>query len=350
MMKNMWMRLLALTLVMMTVLSCVTFCAMAEDELRGYNKKNGYVYVQLGTYPQTAEGEVQPILWRVLSVEKGKAYLCSEYVLDARRMHGDYKAYADKNGINGEFPKTELGMYLNGEFMTNFTAGELALIAEDEELGFFTLMTNTDLKDKSMGFGSNNLKKAWGTEWAKVDASRGDDLFVYGSKYGSHSPYWLRDQSTSDDRHARCTKDQGEVGHINVITVDLGMRPVCYLDMSKVQIAFGTGTMEDPFVLATKAPAVETQVPVVTEAPVVTQTPIVVEISTPAPVVTEAPAATEVPVIVVPQASASTLNYVCVLNVPAGADPAAWLARNKMSIQSGSGTAEDPFILVPSKD
>ncbi len=332
MMKNMWMRLLALILAFLTVFPC----ALAEDELRGYSKKEGYVYVQLGTYPQTADGEIQPILWRVLSVKDGRAYLCSEYVLDARRMHGDYKAFADKKDINGDFTKTELGMYLNGDFMTHFTAGELALVAEDEELGFFTLLTNTDLKDKSMGFGTNQLKKAWGTDWAKADASRGDDLFVYGKKYGSHSPYWLRDQSTSDKRHARCTKDGGEVGHINVITVDLGMRPVCYLDMCKVVVASGAGTMEDPFVLAVEEPVVVTEVPVVAE--------------TPAPAVTEVPMATEVPVVVMPSAPASMMGYVCVVNVPVGADPAAWLARTKMTVKSGSGTAEDPFILAPSKD
>ena len=33
------------------------------------------------------------------------------------------------------------------------------------------------------------------------------------------------------------------------------MRPACYLDMTKVEIVSGTGTMEDPYVLNAAAPA-----------------------------------------------------------------------------------------------
>ena len=46
------------------------------------------------------------------------------------------------------------------------------------------------------------------------------------------------------------------MGYINVITEDEGMRPACWLDMTKVVILSGTGTMEDPYVLMTaEAPA-----------------------------------------------------------------------------------------------
>lgn len=236
--------------------------ALAEDTLRGYDKKDGYVYVTLGAFPQTADGGVEPILWRVLQVKDGRAYILSEYVLQARRMHGDYTEYANKAtakknpGFDGDFARTELSLYMNGEFTANFTAGELALLQPHETMGLFFLVSADDLKDKNLGFGTNQSRKAWATEYAKENG-----LFVYGSKYGKHSPYWTCDQSTSDARHARCTKDQGELGRINVITEDLGMRPACYLDMSKVVIASGSGTMEDPYVLLTETPVPETSVP-----------------------------------------------------------------------------------------
>ena len=74
--------------------------AIAEEiprvELRGYDKKDGYVYLTLGTFPQTKEGERLPILWRVLSVEDNRALILSEYILEARPLHGDYKQYANK--------------------------------------------------------------------------------------------------------------------------------------------------------------------------------------------------------------------------------------------------------------
>ena len=230
--------------------------AMAEDTLRGYDKKQGYVYLTLGTFPQTAEGGVEPILWRVLQVEDGRAYILSEYVLEARRIHGDYNEYANKPnakknpGFDGDFTQTEMAQYLNGDFTANFTAAELALLSPDETLGMFTLLSSDELKDKNLGFSKDNDRKAWGTEYATTHG-----LFVYGSSRGNHSPYWSRTQSSTNRQGARCIKSKGELGYINVITLDEGMRPACWLDMEKVVIASGEGTMENPFVLLTEPSA-----------------------------------------------------------------------------------------------
>lgn len=248
--------------------------ALAEETgneapaLRGWDKKAGYVYLTLGTFPQTKEGERLPILWRVLTVEdgsqpgSGKALLLSEYVLEARRIHGDYKEFANKPthktkpGFDGDFAKTEMAQYLNGAFASeNFSEGERWALGEDEIYGLFFLLSSDDLKNKAYGFINNESRKAWGTEYAKENG-----LFVYRAVRGSHSPYWAYTQSTSNKQGARCIKSQGEIGYINVTTPDEGMRPACYLDMAKVEILSGTGTKEDPFVLNTA------EEPVVTEA------------------------------------------------------------------------------------
>lgn len=73
-------RIIALLLAALLMVSC----ALADVALRGYDAKSGYVYVTLGQCPQDADGGVEPIVWRVLSVEDGRAYLLSEYVLEAR--------------------------------------------------------------------------------------------------------------------------------------------------------------------------------------------------------------------------------------------------------------------------
>ena len=252
-------RLAALLLVL---LLCVA--AASAEGLRSYDRQDGYVYVTLGTFPQTEDGQRLPIIWRVLQVEDGKAYILSEYVLEARRIHGDYKQYANKPtntknpGFNGDFTQTEMHLYLNGEFMQNFTAGELALLAPHETWGYFTLLSSEELKDKNLGFSKDNDRKAWGTEYATTHG-----LFVYGSARGNHSPSWSRSQSSSNTQGARCIKSKGELGYINVITEDEGMRPACWLDMSRVVIVSGDGTLENPYVLMTEEPAAET----VTEVP-----------------------------------------------------------------------------------
>ena len=48
------------------VLMLTSACAFAAPELRGYNKKEGYQYIQFGAFPQEADGTVKPILWRIL--------------------------------------------------------------------------------------------------------------------------------------------------------------------------------------------------------------------------------------------------------------------------------------------
>lgn len=241
--------------VLLLTLCLLAPAALAEESaaLRSYDSRQGYVYLTLGTFPQTAEGGVEPILWRVLQVKDGRAYILSEYVLEARRIHGDYNEYANKPtnaknpGFDGDFTQTEMAQYLNGEFTANFTAGELALLSPDETLGMFTLLSSDELKDKALGFSKDSDRKAWGTEYA-----RNNGLFVYGSARGNHSPYWSRTQSTTNRQGARCIKSRGELGYINVITLDEGMRPACWLDMAKVVIVSGAGTLEDPYVLRTE--------------------------------------------------------------------------------------------------
>lgn len=265
-------KLLRFVCILMAMM-CLTPAIAEETEptLRGWDKKDGYVYLTLGTFPQTAEGERLPILWRVLSVEdgsqpgSGRALILSEYVLEARRIHGDYKEYANKPtnkkypGFNGDFTQTEMSKYLCGEFASaNFAEGELAIVAEDETLGMFFLLSSDDLKNKEYGFTSNESRKAWGTEYALNNG-----LFKYMANRGKHSPYWTRTQSTSNIKAARCTKSQGELGYMTVDREDEGMRPACWLRMEQIRIDSGSGTKEDPYVLC---PVPGSDEPVMTEA------------------------------------------------------------------------------------
>lgn len=261
------MRIITRLIALMLVLAMLPVpAAVAEEALRGYDQQAGYVYVTLGTFPQTADGTRQPIVWRVLQVQDGRAYLLSEYVLEARRVHGDSREYANditagNPGFDGDFTQTEMHQYLNGKFMQSFTAGERALLVQDEEWGYFTLLSAEEMKDAALGFASDRDRKAWGTEYALEQG-----LLVYGSAYGYNSPYWTRNQSSSNAQCVRCTKAKGELGYYSVTAVDQGMRPACWLDMSSVVILSGDGTLEDPYVLQTNEPA-EEPVPETTEEP-----------------------------------------------------------------------------------
>ncbi len=278
-------RLLPLILVL---LFSFTASASAEPALAGYSKEAGYTYVQLGQYPQTAEGEVRPILWRVLAAEGGQCVLLSEYILFARCLHADLKDYRD--GIRGDFSKTDLCAYLNGDFASEaFTEEELDLLLPMEDFGKVFLPSAEDLENKDYGLGITlkdvkNKKKilkdpglrAWGTEWAiknngfdpavytkpkqKLTGSSGKQmplhelrLFVYSDQWAKHSPYWTRDPSAEDGRQGRVIKARGSIGRLEAGRDNIGVRPMILLAEGGYEIASGAGTMDDPFTLIRKA-------------------------------------------------------------------------------------------------
>ena len=271
-------------LILLALLLSILGTAAGESALRGYSKEEGYVYLRLGRYPQTASGGIEPILWRVLTVDNEKAYLLSEYILFARAMHtnrGEYQKF------KGDFAQTELCGYLNTTFAGEaFTEEELSMLLPCENFGKVFLISRDDMRNKEIGLGetvkgSTNPQKilanpglqTWGTEWAiennGLDPKEYPDpkakvrnstntanitlgekrLYVFQSKYGACSPYWGRSPSVSHGNQATCTKDGGQIGRIEVGRDNEGVRPAVYLAQGSYVIASGTGTMEDPYII-----------------------------------------------------------------------------------------------------
>ena len=251
---------------LLTFLLLLGTCAFAETQLRGYNKKEGYQYVQLGSFPQDADGTVRPILWRVLSVDDAQAYLLSEYILFNNRVHPDDKEYI---AFNAAFKETEMHALLNGPFEgapiskeeqdelkdrerlgrihiaetsfkdEAFTKAEQEMLVSDEELGMVFLPTADDLKNRDMGFVSSKDRQAYGTEYAAENG-----LFVYQN---GTSPYWTRSQSQSYAYATRCTKVDGALGYIRCVVMNEGCRPAVRLSLDSIRFESGNGTMEDPY-------------------------------------------------------------------------------------------------------
>ena len=228
--------------------------ALCEDAvLRGYAQREGWQYVTLGRYPQAEDGGVEPIVWRVLRVADGQAYCVSEYVLINHRIHPDDREYI---AFGGNFRMTEMWTFLNTEFAAEaFTEAELQVLCDTEEFGRLFLLSRQDLGDRSLGFGTNRSRKAWGTPWALAQMTYNEEhhrteqaLFRYGRSYGGHSPYWTRTQG-NNGYSANCTKQEGQIGWIRVVVQNEGCRPACLMLLDAFTVAGGTGTLEDPFVL-----------------------------------------------------------------------------------------------------
>lgn len=244
--------------------------AFAEDfALRGYDKKQGYQYIQLGEFPQAADGTHQPILWRVLSVDETQAYLLSEYILFNNRVHPDDNEYI---AFDAAFNQTEMFVLLNGPFEGSpiskdeqdrlkakerlgrvhiaevcfkdqaFTQTEQEMLVSDEELGMVFLASADDLKNSEMGFSTSRNRQAWGTEYAIENG-----LFQYQN---GTSPYWTRSQSVSYSYATRCTKVDGSLGYIRCVVMNEGCRPAIRLALEGIEPVSGSGTFEDPYTFA----------------------------------------------------------------------------------------------------
>lgn len=270
--------------------------AAAEGELRGYSGEDGFIYVTFGQYFQTIDGGTpddgkqawqwsvqaknekkaakkakkeydpgealkEPILWRVLAVDEEKIFLLSEYVLFASVVHSNLREFQE---IGSDFSRTELGIKLNGEFLEEaFSAAEQAVILSRGTLGKVSLPDSEELKDETLGFGNKKkqyeLRKAWATEYA----IRVTGAYVYQPKNGkhNHSPYWLREQGTKDNRHERSIKNDGAIGTLAATGEDVGVRPEIWLQPDAVRITGGSGTKEDPYRLAPASEETEEPAP-----------------------------------------------------------------------------------------
>lgn len=247
---------------------CLPVFCRAQIPLRGYDRQAGYQYVSLGCFPQGANGEVYPILWRVLRTDAQDALLLSEYILFNNRMHPDDVAYID---FGGAFNRTEMFSLLNGPFVGNpvseeervkllakwrvgrvhiaqvcfrdeaFTQAERALLTTDSELGTVFLLTSDDISNAEYGFDSNRSRQAVGTSYALANG-----LFRYQN--GS-SPYWMRNPSVNYPYGTRCTKVDGKIGYIRCVVMNEGCRPAIRLRLDGLCVTGGDGSMENPWIV-----------------------------------------------------------------------------------------------------
>ena len=192
--------------VMVLILLMAAVPALGAVSLPGYSTDTGYTYVTFGNYPQWIDGgdpremawtwsrnklldnppkvDPSPILWRVLTGDENQVFLLSEYVLFAMAMHPNMKEYEK---MKGYFPDTQLGKYLNHEFLSDaFSSQEQSSIRANEDGTLVTLLTTEELNNKSWGLGKNTkntARKAWATEYA----IRVTDVFVYRVAMGMHT-------------------------------------------------------------------------------------------------------------------------------------------------------------------
>lgn len=214
--------------------------AQAQVEARGYESRT-YQYVAYGKYPYEADGTETDLLWRILTVEDNTAFMITEYVIDYVQYHPE----KDKDKNNPlDYCNSSMCHYLNTTCIDRMLTQEqrTPLLEMENGRGLLSLATTAELQNPETGFSrakytEDKRRQALGTPYAHELGLRRID------KKG-HVWYF-----TADWRRLGFRWIVGDNGHISCVGTDRfgGVRPVIYMDLSKLECTGGEGTKEDPF-------------------------------------------------------------------------------------------------------
>lgn len=242
---------------LLLLLLLVPFASMAESfsveslplsdgqqHLRGYDPESkSYVYVSLGRYPYTEDGEIRPCLWRILGIEEGYAYFLNEYVVDADIFHPvkkdqprDWRDYQMYNTMNDTM------------VYKMFNNKEIAALRYTDDLGRLFIMSNEESMQAAYGFRKILTKPQWERSCLPTPWAIKNGAFV--DPGNQCTTYWSR-----SCRHTAAGGYEwifGYNGHISMagFTRICGIRPACYVDISMLDGISGEGTMDDPYIFA----------------------------------------------------------------------------------------------------
>lgn len=205
-----------------------------------------------GSYPQSADGEVRPIEWRVLQNAGSELFLLSEEILECKRYHGKSADISWRDAVDTTWRDCDLRQWLNEEFyITAFRSEEQELIktshcadngdeSPDTEDKVF-LLSVTEIKALTAVLG-----KAWltavGTDYAKLKKPDGCSLYVYdknekdnyvlrNGKEEGCSWWWLRTQGNKPSRAHFIGTGSSIRSYANVSLARDGVRPAIRLSL-----------------------------------------------------------------------------------------------------------------------
>lgn len=198
------------------------------------------VYVQFGSYAYESNGTPRPVVWRVLSGGGQTALLLSEQIL---LTHYYQEEESENPEEELQWLNSDLCAYLNGTFVREAFTGEQRSVINETPSGRVFLLTAADLSNPDYGFDplldeEDPARRATGTPYALsggVDVREG------------HSPYWTSTQSKESMQFIRSS---GAWGTAREERTNVGVRPAISLWSYRVEVAGGTGSLEDPYVFS----------------------------------------------------------------------------------------------------
>ena len=236
----------------LAVLCLLPLTAQGETSLRGWQKGQGYQYVLFGNYPYEKDGTEAPVLWRILEVKDDQALLLTEYVIDTSQVIFETdKTVIEKKTYRriNSYAESDLYVHLNTTVLDTLLGDDPIRDALIEEPGggkLFILNTMQFLNTE-YGFSAtrwNEQKSRWagGTPYA---IERG--LYASNNK---QSTYWVADLKSPDGYMMQLVGYNGHLSWGGYTRTNVGLRLSVRLDLTRLAVAQGDGTMESPFIFA----------------------------------------------------------------------------------------------------
>ena len=173
-------------------------------------------FVKFGNYPQTSNGDIQPIEWQVLSIENNKMLVISKYGLDAKRFDS-----GSNNWANSEIRK-----WLNGEFYNKaFTDKEKKSIKSSNlsDVGTTDNLFFLSKEEAEKYFSNDEIRRCKATDYAvKNDAHKNDNGFSY---------WRLRSPSPDYDSEVYIVDYVGDIYDFRVSNANMLTRPALWINL-----------------------------------------------------------------------------------------------------------------------
>ena len=193
--------------------------------------------IPFGQYPQGANGEVQPIEWRVLTVENGRALVISEKLIDCVKYN--------ETDTNVTWKTCTLRKWMNGEFLNKaFSSSEQSIIAtvtnqnpDNPEFGTQGGSATQDrifalsIEEANQYFRNDGDRMAAPTGYAKKQGAWASDISSLPS--GEKTGWWWLRSPGSNSNLAAYVLSGGRISQYGdyVVNDSVAVRPAFWLNL-----------------------------------------------------------------------------------------------------------------------